>query len=160
MLSEKKYNEKIGFLLGEKYRLELHWSKIKYNKGICSCSGAYFSGPALQFAERIEPNNFLLLDLYKQYFMYTKTVYIVNFSWGGVEYANDGRIIKLSDVFLKHDIELNKVPKLKNKDYIVINTKGHDRATHYLHPTYDGVVVNELGEAYNFWTTDGRFRKV
>lgn len=160
MISDKEFNKKIGFLLGEKYRLELHWSKIKYNKGLCRCSGAYFSGPALQFAEKIEPNNFLLLDLFKQYFMFSKTVFIVNLSWDEVEYKSDNMIIKLSNVFLKHELELNKVPKLNNKDYIVINTKNHDRSTHHLFPTYEGIVVNEFGEAYNFWNTDGRFRKV
>ena len=160
MFTEKKYNEKIGFLLGEKYRLELHWDKVSYRKGTCHIIGSYFSGPALQFAEEIQPNNFILLDMYRQYFIFAATAYLVNLSWGDVKYDPINTRIHLSNVTLKQDTEINKVPKIRNSDYLVINTTGHDAETHMLRPTYDGILVNRDGEAYNFWKVEGSFRKV
>ena len=50
------------FMLGEKYRLELSWSKAMYKDNVCTLCDAYFSGPVLQLAEKIESNNSILLD--------------------------------------------------------------------------------------------------
>lgn len=159
MLSDKKYLEKIGFMLGERNRLDLYWSKVRYSKGCCHFTGAYFAGPVLQFAEKINPNDFILLDLYKQYFIFSSTPLLAKFSWGAVEYSADKRIL-LSNAVLVHDVELNKVPKLRNKDHIVIDTSGHDAATHASVMTYIGIVVDDTNMAYNFWNVEGRFRKV
>ena len=159
MLSDKEFNKRIGFLLGEKYRLDLKWNSVIYNENICYFKNATFSGPAIQFAERVEPNNMMLLDFFKQYFMFAKTAYIANFSWGDIKYL-DNNIILLGNAKLEHDSEINKVPKMRNTDYVVINTTNHDAEKHIWHPTYDSVVVNELGEAYNFWNVEGHFRKV
>ena len=160
MLSDKEFKKRIGFLVGEKYRLDLKWKSLTYNKGICNFKDAYFSGPALSFAEQIPSNNFILVDLYKQYFIFAKTVYIAKLSWGEVSYAQDNTVAYLKGAKLEHMEEINKVPKLRKSDYMVINTKGHDRETHHLHPTYEATIVNELGDAYNFWNVEGRFRKV
>ena len=159
MLSEKVYKEKIGFLVDDMYRLELKWSSVSYNKGFCYLKGAYFCGPTIKHASEIQSNNFMLLDFFKQYYIFASNVYIVNFKWGRVNYDNKNNKVNLFNACLEHTTEINKVPKIRNKDYIVINTKGHDEKNHMFNPTYKAMLVNELGEPYNFWNVEGGFLK-
>jgi len=137
------------FLLSEKYRLELHWKYTKYEvDGVCNFLGAYFSGPALSFAEKINDNDNIMLDFYKQYVIITRNVYIAKLSWGEVEYKDN--IIYLNDAIMFHDTELNKVPKLANNDFLVIDTKDHEVQTHAFHMVYPTYVVNGASELYKF----------
>ena len=117
MLSEKVYKDKIGFLWDDIYRLELRWKSVFYDKGKCFLKGAYFQGPTLKYAGEIQPNNFMLLDFYRQYYIFASDIYIVNFKWGQVNYDNKNGIINLINAFLEHTTEINKVPKIRNKDY-------------------------------------------
>lgn len=158
MLNDDKYNKAIGFLLGEKYRLELHWSGLLYKDKTCFFKGAYFSGPVLQFAERIEDNNFILLDLYKQYFVFSEAIYLVKLSWGKVSYKKDNNCVFLDQALIEFNPS-NTIPKLRKSDYLVINTQGHDRETHTNYPTYTGIVVNREGAAYNFWKVHKSFKR-
>ena len=158
-MDDKSFEKMIGFLLGERYRLEIHWSKAEYKiEGVCYLRDAYFSGPALQIAEEIQPNNHMLLDFYKQYYIFAENVYIATFAWGNVTYNSDGTVA-LDEVTLSHDTELNRVPKLKNDDYLVIDTKNHEVESHSQFPTYTTIVVDVNGKAYNFWNHHGIYRK-
>jgi len=136
------------FLLGEKYRLDLKWSSTVYKEGICFFKDAYFSGPVLSFAEKIEPNNSMDLDFFKQYFVLVTNVYIGKLSWEDVIYKDDR--IYLANCTLTHKSELNKVPTLKNNDLLVIDCKNHERETHDWYPTYRTYVSNEDTQIYNF----------
>lgn len=136
------------FLLGEKYRLDVKWEDVEYKEGVCIFKGAYFSGPVLQFAEKIEPNNTMALDFFKQYFVLVDNVYIGTFSWGEVTYKED--MVLLSNCTLSHKSELHKVPKLKKRDMLVIDCKLHERETHDFYPTYKTYVVNSDTQVYNF----------
>ena len=133
----------------EKYRLELHWAKAVYNeKGVCYLIDAYFSGPTLADAEKVQDDDYIMLDFYTQYLILVRNVYVGKLSWKEVTYSN--KTIKLSDAKITHDTELNRVPKLKDKDYLVIDTSGHERELHTLNLLYKTYVVNEYGELYNF----------
>lgn len=138
------------FLLSERYRLELHWDKAIYEQeGMCKLKDAYFSGPALKIAEKINGNDGINLDFYKQYIVFVKNVYVAYLSWGDVVYNDDGRVT-LKNAKLTHDTELNRVPKFKDTDYIAIDTEKHEAATHQFHLVYDSFVVDENGELYRF----------
>jgi len=138
------------FLISEKYRLELHWKKVKYeSEGVCNLEKACFSGPALSDAEEVLPNDEILLDFYSQYIILVKNVYVGRLSWGAVKY-NKNNTISLMDAKITHASELNKVPKLKNNDYLVIDTSNHEMAVHMFNLTYKTYVVNKGGELYNF----------
>lgn len=138
------------FLLAEQYRLELHWSKAVYEKnGLCRLENAFFSGPALQIANEINLNDSINIDFYKQYIIFVKNVYVAKLSWGEVVYNKDNTV-SLKNASLMHDTELNKVPKLRNTDFIVIDTQNHEEAIHHLHLVYDSYVVNENGILYKF----------
>jgi len=158
-MDDKEFEKMIGFMLGEKYKLEIHWSKAVYEaEGICNLEGAYFSGPVLQIAEEIAPNNSMLLDFYKQYYIFAENVYIATFAWGAVKYDSKGNVL-LKDTTLSHDTELNRVPKLKDDDYLVIDTENHEAEKHSQYPTYITIVVGADGKAYNFWNYHGVYRK-
>ncbi|MBV5347927.1 hypothetical protein JZU46_06915 [bacterium] len=136
------------FLLGEKYRLDLRWSYVEYKDNICFLHGAYFSGPALSFAEKIEPNNNIDLDFFKQYFVLVTNVYIGKLSWQDVIYKEDK--VYLTNCTITHKSELNKVPTLKDNDLLVIDCKEHERETHNWFPSYKTYVSNEDTQIYNF----------
>jgi hypothetical protein len=138
------------FLISEKYRLELHWKKAKYeHEGVCGLEKAYFSGPALSDAEEILPNDNILLDFYSQYILLVRNVYVGKLSWGAVKY-NKNNTVSLMDVKITHASELNRVPKLKNNDYLVIDTSNHEAAVHMFNLTYKTYVVSKDGDLYNF----------
>lgn len=135
--------------LGERYKLELHWEKVKYEQdGICKLIGTYFSGPALSNAEKINDNDTIKLDFFNQYLVFVKNVYVGDLSWNEVVY--NGKKVVLKGAKITHDTELNKVPKLKDTDYLVIDTSNHEMAVHAFNLLYTTYVVNEGGEPYNF----------
>jgi len=137
-------------MLGEVYKLELHWKRAVYEKeGLCRLENAFFSGPALRIATKINNNDSINLDFYKQYIIFVKDVYVVVLGWEEVVYNSNGTVT-LEDAVIIHDTELNKVPKFKDTDYIVIDTQKHEAATHYMHLVYESFVVAENGELYKF----------
>ena len=136
------------FQLGEKYRLELVWDFVTYVDNTCIFTNAYFQGPVLQFAEKIESNNFMFLDFFKQYFVLVDNVYIGKLSWKEVVY--EGNRVKLCDCVLTHESELHKVPKLVDNDILIIDCKQHERETHAFYTTYKTYVSNTDLQVYNF----------
>jgi hypothetical protein len=138
------------FSLSERYRLELHWNKTFYEQeGRCKFEGAKFTGPVLNEAARLNDNDHIMIDFFSQYLYLVKGVYVAKFSWGRVNYNNDGSI-GLDDAFLTHDTELNRVPKLKDTDYLVIDTSGHEVENHPFNLVYKTYVVNETTNLYKF----------
>jgi hypothetical protein len=138
------------FDLTDRFRLELRWTKVAYTKeGVCKITGAKFTGPALADALKLENNDHILLDFFKQYLVLVENVYIGKFSWGEVTYEKDGTI-SLKNTKLTHDTELNKVPKLKDSDYLIIDTSNHEVETHPFNPVYRTYVVNEDTALYKF----------
>ena len=138
------------FSLSERYRLEVHWEKALYEQdGVCRLVDTYLSGPALSIAEKINNNDEISVDFYKQYYLVVTNVYIATLSWGDVIY-NDKGTISLKDATLKHNDILNKAPKLKDTDYFIIDTQNHEAAVHAFNIGYTTYVVNSDGVLYSF----------
>ena len=138
------------FDLTDRFKLELRWKKATYNKdGVCKLTGAKFTGPALADALKLENNDHILLDFFKQYIVLVENVYVAKFSWGEVSYEKDGSI-SLKNAKITHDTELNKVPKLNDTDYLIIDTSNHEVETHPFNPVYRTYVVNEDTALYKF----------
>ena len=138
------------FNLSDRFRLELHWQDVVYNRdGVCELKEAYFTGPALAEALRLNDNDHIMLDFFHQYLVLVKSVYVGKFSWGEVVYNSDGTI-SLKDSKITHDRELNKVPKLKKDDYLVIDTKDHEVEKHPFNIVYRTYVVNGESDLYRF----------
>jgi hypothetical protein len=138
------------FLLSERYKLELHWSDVFYEQdGFCKLKNAYFSGPALDMAAKIEGNQFINLDFCNQYYILARKVYVAKFSWGNVIY-NKNKTVSLEPAILSNDVVLNIVPKFSKTDYIVIDTAGHEEGQHNYNLVYKAYLIKETGELYNF----------
>ena len=137
------------FLLSERFRLELHWEKVETVEGnVCVLEDAYFSGPVLRIAEKINSDEFITLDFTKQYYVLVPNYYIVKLSWGQVIYRNNN--VKLDNVKLIYNKYLDEVPMLKNHDYLIIDTRGHEFEEHYRNLVYYSYVVDREGILYNF----------
>ena len=137
-----------SFSISEMYTLELRWQKVFYEQdNFCRFKEAYFSGPVLKIAREIPSNDFIMMDFNKQYPIIIKGAYVAKFSWEQVEYKK-GKVF-LKNAIMKHD-KLNKVPKLKNRDFIVIDTENHEEAVHRFNLVYISYVINENYEIYNF----------
>lgn len=137
-----------GFLLSEMYRLELKWEKVIYSEDACELKGAYFSGPALSIAQKISNGEYIKLDFFKQYFPTILDVYVAKFKWGEVIYNSDNTV-SLKDTYII-EAGVNKVPKLKNTDYIVIDTEDHAISKHGFNLVYISYIVSESGVLYKF----------
>ncbi|MGD9158765.1 MAG: hypothetical protein PVG39_10195 [Desulfobacteraceae bacterium] len=139
--------------LGERYRLELHWKKIAIPEpGIMTLTGAYFSGPALAEAEKINDNDYIRLDFCSQLIIIASGLYVGDLKWGAVTYGNkSGKpIVKLSDAYIKYDPTLRNIATLKNRDYLVIDTSGHENEKHLYNLLYTTYVVDKDNELYNY----------
>ena len=137
------------FSISEMYTLELRWDDILYeNEGMCKVVGAYFTGPVLSHALGIAANDHILLDFFKQYPILVRGAYVAKFSWGQVKYNKDNTV-SLKTAMISHD-NLNRVPKLRKSDYIVIDTQNHEEKVHRFNLTYTSYVVNENHVMYNF----------
>ncbi len=139
------------FLLAEMFRLELRWEKTLYDQdGICKFIGAYFTGPVLQVAQKLNGEDHMLLDFYSQYIKLVKGTYVGDFYWKGTKYSEDGKKVYLSLAILSHNTELNNVPKLKNDDYFVIDTSDHVVEKHNNALVYKTYVINPDSTMYRF----------
>ncbi|RKX67066.1 MAG: hypothetical protein DRP42_01460 [Tenericutes bacterium] len=138
------------FLISERFRLEVKWDKAIYERdGVCKLEGAKLCGPALKEADRLNPNDYIDLDFFSQYYVLVSNVYVGRLSWGDVAYNKDGSVI-LKNAVITHDTELNKVPKFKINDYLVIDTSDHTTEQHPNNLYYKTYVTNEDTELYNF----------
>ncbi len=109
-----------------KYRLELHWTSVSYNRDdVAVLQKAYFSGPALKDAEQLREEDNLILDMTEQHLIFPPMddFYQAILDWKGVEYKGDK--IFLKEAFIKGKY-VNSIETLEDKDWIVIDCKEHD----------------------------------
>lgn len=136
------------FRISEKYRLELHWEKAIYEQeGIAKLMGCSFAGPALKEAAAVNENDFISLDFANQYLFFVPSYYIAKLSWKQVSQSSN--IIHLYDALLTNK-HVNSVPKLKDDDFIVIDTKNHEDDKHNFHLTYPSYLIRFDGDLYKF----------
>jgi len=136
------------YLFNSNYRLELHWQDLTYKEGECHFKNAYFSGPVLSLAEKIQANDKINLDFFRQYYIVVENVYIGELSWGDICYKDDQ--VYLMDCKMTHKSELNKAPKLSKHDYMIIDCGNHDRSVHSWNPNYRTFIVNLDKQVYNY----------
>jgi hypothetical protein len=140
----------IKFDLSDRFRLNLKWYTATYEQeGVCLLQGAYFSGPALSEAQQINDNDHIMIDFAGQYFIITNAVYVAKLSWKEAVYDKEGNV-HLRGAMLTHETELNRVPKLKDSDFIIIDTSQHTVEQHHLNFNYKAYVVNRDTQLYKF----------
>jgi len=139
------------FNLAEKFSLFLKWERVKYDlDGVCELVGAYFSGPVLQIAQVIEANDNIVVDFYSQYLHLVESAFMGQFSWGVVEYVDDGKKVLLRDAYIRHATQLNKVPQLNNDDWLLIDTSKHSVDAHRYNLVYTTYVMRADKDLHKF----------
>lgn len=139
------------FSLSEKFALSLRWDSVEYSlDGSCRLIGAYFFGPALQIAAAVNPCDFIMLDFYSQYIYLVDTAFVGKLAWNEVVYSKDSKKITLTDSTISHPTELNKVPRLNDNDWLLIDTSDHSSDIHMFNLVYKTYVMKEDKDLYRF----------
>jgi hypothetical protein len=137
-------------LCREKYRLELHWEGVSYHTDqVARLEGAFFSGPVLKNALRLEAPDFIDMDLTPQLLTLLDGYYIIRLDWQGVKYSEDGSKIHLAGATLTNTV-LKEFHKIEDSDHIVIDTEKHEEKTHAFHLVYDSTLVRSDSEPYKY----------
>jgi hypothetical protein len=135
----------------DKYVLELHWVNVRYDEneeGVVVClDGAYFSGPALRIAAKIQNNELIRLDFTEQYAVLLNNYHIAVLKWGEVIYS--GNIAYLRDAYI-YVAKRCKVPSFLSDDFLVIDTSLHEEKTHSMYLNYSTRTFSSLREDYAF----------
>jgi hypothetical protein len=136
------------FLITERYRLEIRWSKVRYEDDeIAQVDGCYLTGPVLKDANQLSQEDYIDLDFGKQYIILLQDYYITRLAWKGVRYVEDR--IELDNVTLTNK-HINSIPKLQDGDHIVVDTKNHEDTKHPFHLTYTSYLLGPDGALYDF----------
>jgi len=135
------------FMISEKFRMEIHWKKVSYKEGIDNIQGCYLSGPVLKEVEQLNEEDFIKLDFSNQYIIFVKNYYIAKLSWSGVKHTPEKIFIYNTKL---ENMNINVVPKLRNNDYIVIDTENHEDEKHQYSMTYHSYLLKADGQLYNF----------
>jgi len=123
-----------------KYRLELRWDRVEYNRDdVAVLKGAYFEGPVLKEAAQLNEEDSLVLDMTNQHMIFMPDYYQATLSWKGVDYKNDRIYFKEASIKGKH---VNSIETLKDTDWLLIDCKEHEMATHVFHLVYWAEIRN------------------
>ncbi len=123
-----------------KYRLELHWDKVEYNRDdVAVLKGAYFEGPVLQEAAKLNEEDSLVMDMTTQHMIFMPDYYQATFRWNGTSYKEARIYFKEASIKGKY---VNSIETLKNNDWILIDCKEHEMSTHVFHLVYWAEVRN------------------
>ena len=131
-----------------KYKLELKWSRIEYlSDQTAKLVDAYFTGPVLKDAAKIEAPDFIDLDLTPQLLTLLDSYYIIRLDWDSVKYVDDK--VVLGGARLTNNV-LKEFHKLKDDDHILINTEKHEEEIHAYNLVYESQAVRADNEPYSY----------
>lgn len=127
-----------------KYRLELHWDSVEYNRDdVAVLKNAYFEGPVLKEAAQLNEDDSLVLDMTNQHMIFIPDFYQSTLWWKGVVYKDDRIYLKEAHIKGKY---VNSIETLKDTDWVLIDTQEHEQATHVFHLVYWAEVRNSEKE--------------
>jgi hypothetical protein len=129
--------------VSKKYRLELHWTSIEYNRSnVATLKGAYFTGPVLKEAAQVQENDQLTLDMTQQHLVFVPEYYQAVLKWKGVEYKDACVFLKDATIKGKH---INSIETLQDRDWLLIDCLDHEEKRHPFHLVYWAEVKKEDG---------------
>ncbi len=136
------------YLCKEKYRLELHWERMDcQGDSSALLEGAYFCGPVLKDAAKLETPDFIDLDLTPQLLTVFNSYYVVRLSWDGVEYRSDGSAALIGASLKSEHLHLHR---FEEGDSILIDTSKHEEETHAYHLVYESQVLRSTKEPHRY----------
>jgi hypothetical protein len=117
--------------VSEPYRLFFNWYGLKYNGDLASFNEAWFEGPVLQNAARIQDNDYISLDFTSQnndtgLFLPTG-FFIAKLSWEIVNYSEDK--ITLGSCILSHN-KAGSLKELEDGFRFLIDCSKHEEHLH------------------------------
>ncbi len=128
----------------DKYRLELHWDSVEYNKeDVAVLKGAFFSGPVLKDAEKLREEDKLTIDMTTQHMVFIPDYYQADLHWKGVLYKGNQIFLKEAWIRGKH---INSVETLEDTDWLLIDCREHEEERHPFHLVYWAEVCKENKE--------------
>jgi hypothetical protein len=135
----------------DKYVLELHWVNVRYVENdddvVVYLDGAYFSGPVLRIAAKIQNNESIKLDFTEQYAILLKNYHIADLKWGEVIYSGNIAYLKNAQICVSGRCV---VPNFLSDDFLVIDTSLHEEKTHSTYLNYSTRTFSSLREGYAF----------
>ena len=130
--------------VSNRYRLELRWASVQYTAdNVALLEGAYFCGPVLKDAAKINPNDQLTIDMTQQHLLFIPDYYQAVLKWKAVEYK-EGKVL-LGEATLKGKY-VNSIEKLRKADWILIDCANHEVKKHPFNLVYWSEVRKEDGE--------------
>lgn len=145
-----KDNIMSDFLSAERFKLEVRWEKVLRPKsGEMHLIGAYFTGPVLTQAEKINSDDHIQIDFCSQFAVLVSNVFIAKFSWGEVIYGKDNKVY-LKNAIVTYDPLIAAIPNLENADYLVIDTKNHENEKHLYNMLYKAYTVDKNDKRYDY----------
>lgn len=137
------------YICKDQYRLELHWKRIEYrDDSSATLHGAYFSGPVLKTAQKINGFDTINIDLTPQHLIVFNGYYIIKLDWGSVEYTASGNVL-LGEAIITNDA-LKELHKLEDSDFLIIDTEKHEEKTHAYHLVYEAQVVRHDKQPHTY----------
>jgi len=128
----------------ERYKLYFEWIGLKYNKDVASFKDAWFHGPVLQRAAKINSNDYIDLDFSSQNFnnklFLVDSYYIAKLRWKDVEYR-EGKVM-LKGCKLTHN-KAGTLRELKDGFSFLIDCGRHESYMHHKTLVYPSWVMNE-----------------
>jgi hypothetical protein len=134
-------------LIQEGYRLDFHWKGMRYEGDTAYFESAWFTGPVIQKAAKVEGDNYMDLDFTEQNMrsgiFLPSYYYIARLKWRGAIYSALG--IELTECTLDHR-KTGSLKALKDGMRFHIDCSKHEHHTHHRFLVYPAWVVNEHGE--------------
>lgn len=137
----------------DKYnQLWLKWSKVSHKgNGIVVLKNPEFFGPVLADCAAMDPQGHILLDLTCHFLVIIPKPYIIKLSWDKV-LSQDTTSIKFDKITLE-DTELGHLSKLTDKDFILLDCKGHtveEESKGNYKMSYSAILYNSSMVPYDF----------
>jgi hypothetical protein len=127
----------------ERYKLYLGWEGYRYEDRIIHFDKAWFFGPVLKKADKINPNDFISLDFSQQNsssdLFLPSSFFIARLRWNEVAYTEDK--IMLYGCNLTHN-KAGTLQKLEAGFSFLIDCSKHESYTHYKNLVYPAWVMN------------------
>lgn len=115
----------------DRYRLEFRWQGLEYDGDVATFTSAWFTGPVLKYAEKIQPLNDMSLDFTQQNrsnsLFVPRQYYIARLSWGDIIYRDNE--VLLDGCKLNHQ-QSGTLKNLKDGFYFVIDCSKHEAHMH------------------------------
>jgi len=131
----------------EENELYLEFNKIRHiNETESHIYNSVFYGPVLNNLVDISDCDSLIMSFSKQHIIIGPSLdyYTLVLYWDGIEFIEDGKIIKLKNSILKYK-RIGLLKDLNETNTILLNCEKHKEEIHYKYPMYEAWILDKDG---------------